>query len=141
MRGLNRAEIIGNLGSDPEVRHTEGGVAVCTLSVASSERWKSRDGGTEEKTEWHRVTLWRGLAEIAEQHLSKGDAVYIAGSIRTKTWKDRDDIKRYTTEIEARELIMIGNKGSQPANLQSGSELDPVDPVDPGTSDDDDLPF
>ena len=114
-RSLNKVQLIGNLGSDPEVRSTGSGTRVATLSVATSRQWTSQAGERQEKTEWHRVVLWNnrgsGLADIAEKYLKKGDKVFVEGRIEYRTWEDREGKTRYTTEINARELIMLGARG------------------------------
>lgn len=115
-RSLNKVMIIGNLGADPEVRSTNNGSRVATLSVATSRQWTSQGGEKQEKTEWHRVICWNnkgsGLADIAEKYLKKGDKVYIEGRVEYRTWEDREKQTRYVTEIIARELIMLSPKGS-----------------------------
>jgi single-strand DNA-binding protein len=114
-RSLNKASLIGRLGADPEVRSTSNGNRVATLSVATSRQWTNQTGERQEKTEWHRVVLWNGrksgLADIAERYLKKGDQVYVEGRIEYRQWEDRDGNTRYTTEINARELIMLGSRG------------------------------
>lgn len=110
-RSLNKAMIIGNLGTDPEVRTIPSGTRVATLSVATSRRWTSRSGGQEEKTEWHRIVCWDRLAEICERYLKKGDRVYVEGRIEYRQWEGQDGQTRYTTEIRAREMIMLGAGG------------------------------
>ncbi len=114
-RSLNKVMLIGNLGADPEVRSTNNGSRVATLSVATSRQWNSPSGEKQEKTEWHRVICWNnkgsGLADVAEKYLKKGDKVYIEGRIEYRTWEDREKQTRYTTEIIARELIMLSPKG------------------------------
>lgn len=113
-RSLNKVTIIGNLGADPEVRSTGGGARVATLSVATSRQWSNPSGERQEKTEWHRVVLWntkfQQLADIAEKYLKKGDKVYVEGRIEYRTWEDREGNTRYTTEINARELIMLSGR-------------------------------
>jgi single-strand DNA-binding protein len=115
-RSLNKVILIGNLGADPEVRSTSGGTRVATLSVATSRRWTSGSGEQQEKTEWHRVVLWNSkfqqLADVAEKYLHKGDKVYVEGRIEYRTWEDREGNTRYTTEINGRELIMLGRSGA-----------------------------
>ena len=115
-RSLNKVMLIGNLGADPEVRSTNNGSRVATLSVATGRQWTGQNGEKQEKTEWHRVICWNnkgsGLADIAEKFLKKGDKVYIEGRIEYRTWEDREKQTRYTTEIIARELIMLSPKGS-----------------------------
>ena len=114
-RSLNKVMLIGNLGADPEVRSTNNGSRVATLSLATSRQWTGQGGEKQEKTEWHRVICWNnkgsGLADIAEKFLKKGDKVYIEGRIEYRTWEDREKQTRYTTEIIARELIMLTPKG------------------------------
>jgi single-strand DNA-binding protein len=114
-RSLNKVTLIGNLGADPEVRSTAGGQRVATLSVATSRQWSNAAGERQEKTEWHRVVLWntkfQQLADIAEKYVKKGDKVYVEGRIEYRTWEDREGKTRYTTEINARELIMLSGRG------------------------------
>jgi single-strand DNA-binding protein len=114
-RSLNKVMLIGNLGADPEVRSTNNGSRVATLSVATSRQWTGQSGDKQEKTEWHRVICWNnkgsGLADIAEKYLKKGDKVYIEGRVEYRTWEDREKQTRYVTEIIARELLMLGSKG------------------------------
>lgn len=111
-RGVNKVILIGNLGQDPELRYTGSGTAVCNLSIATNETYKDRDGNLVEKTEWHRVVTWDRLAEICGEYLSKGRQVYIEGSLQTRSWEDQDGNTRYTTEIKAREMQMLGNRDS-----------------------------
>ncbi len=126
---MNKAMVIGNLGSDPEVRYTANQTPVATFSLASTERWKDGEGNRQEHTEWHRIVAWGRLAEICGEHLNRGDKVFIEGKLRTRKWTDREDITRFTTEIEARELEMLGgrqeNGGSPP-----GDEVGPPMPED-----------
>jgi len=105
--GVNKVILIGNLGADPEIRHTPDNVAVATIRLATTERFKDRGGTWQEKTEWHRVVLWRGLAEIAEQYLRKGSTVYIEGRLETRSWEDKTGQKRYTTEVIATDMTML----------------------------------
>ncbi len=111
-RSLNKVLLIGNLGAEPEVRSTASGTRVATLSVATGRQWTNQSGERQEKTEWHRIVLWNnnknsGLADLAEKYLKKGDRVYVEGRIEYRTWEDREGKTRYTTEINARELIML----------------------------------
>ena len=112
-RGVNKAIIVGNLGRDPEVRYTANGSAVANITVATSESWKDKQSGErQERTEWHRVVFFGRLAEIAEEYLKKGAQVYIEGSIRTQKWQDKESGQdRYTTEIVARDMQMLGSRG------------------------------
>ena len=110
-RGINKAILIGNLGADPETRYTQSGSAVTNIRLATSESWKDRQTGeNQERTEWHRVVFFNRLAEIAGQYLRKGSKVYIEGSIRTRSWES-DGVTRYTTEIVANEMQMLGGRG------------------------------
>ena len=108
-RGLNSAAIIGNVGKDPEVRHTQSGTAVANLSVATSETWFDKaKGEKQEKTEWHRVVAWGKLAEVVEKYVKKGRQIYIQGRIETRAWEDNSGNKKYTTEIVAKEILLLG---------------------------------
>ena len=112
MSGVNKVILVGRLGKDPETRHLESGAAVTNFSVATSETYKDRNTGErKEITEWHNVVLWRGLAEVAEKYLHKGDMVYIEGKLRTRSW-EKDSITRYTTEVVGDNMTMLGSKGS-----------------------------
>ena len=110
-RSLNKAILIGNLGSDPEIRTTGNGTKVAEFSVATSRRWTDRNSNQQqEKTEWHRIIAWSALADIAEQYMKKGDRVYVEGEIQYRSYDDKDGNTRYVTEINARELIMLGGR-------------------------------
>lgn len=110
-KGINKVILVGNLGNDPEVRYTPSGAAVTTISVATSESWKDKDGNKQEKSEWHRVVFFGRLAEIAGEYLRKGSQVYIEGKLRTNKWQDQSGQDRYTTEILANDLQMLGGRG------------------------------
>lgn len=111
-RGLNKVMLIGNIGRDPEIRHTASGKTVANLSVATSDTWKDKQSGeTIERTEWHRCIVWGRLAEIIGQYCRKGAKVYLEGSLQTKEW-EQDGIKRYTTEINVRDMQMLDTKGT-----------------------------
>lgn len=116
MSGVNKVILIGHLGKDPEVRHLEGGNAVANFTLATTETFL-RDGNRIEQTEWHNIVLWRGLAEIAEKYLTKGKQVYIEGKIRTRSYEDKDGIKKYITEIVADSLTMLGSKSETKAPI------------------------
>jgi single-strand DNA-binding protein len=118
---LNKVMLIGNLGADPETRFTQDGTCVCNLRVATTEKFKNRNGEPQERTEWHRVVMWGRLGEIANQYLSKGSRVYIEGKIETRKWQDRDGNDKYTTEIRANEMKMLGG-GSGGGNKASGNQ-------------------
>ena len=143
MNGVNKAIIVGTLGQDPETRYTANGSAVVNLSVATNESWKGKDGNKQERAEWHRIVIFGKLAEIAEQYLKKGSQVYLEGRIQTRKWQDQQGNDRYSTEIVANEMQMLG--GSKP-------QQQPRDyPADFGATDDkpepqggmvyDDIPF
>ncbi|MGY6631696.1 MAG: single-stranded DNA-binding protein [Wenzhouxiangella sp.] len=111
-RGINKVILIGNLGADPETRHTAGGSAVTNLSLATTEAWRDRQTGeNQEKTEWHRIVMFSKLAEIAGEYLRKGSKVYIEGKLQTRKWQDRDGNDRWTTEIVANEMQMLDGRG------------------------------
>jgi single-strand DNA-binding protein len=110
MSGVNKVILIGRLGKDPEVRTLESGAKVANFSLATTETYK-KNNEKQEITEWHNIVLWRGLADIAERFLSKGDQVYIEGKIRTRSWDDKDGNKRYTTEILGDNMTMLGGRG------------------------------
>lgn len=114
---INKVILIGNVGADPEVRALEGGVKVARLRIATTERIDNRQTQeTKEHTEWHNVTLWRNLADVADRFIRKGSQVYIEGSLRTRDWTDKDGNKRYATEIVANDLKMLGRRGDAPAS-------------------------
>jgi len=146
-RGINKAIIVGNLGADPEVRSTQGGITVTTINVATSESWRDKNtGDVREQTEWHRVVLWGKLGEIAGEYLRKGSQVYIEGKIQTRKWQDQSGQDRYTTEIKANEMQMLGGGrgGSAPLNDNGGGGGQSYAPSPQGESapfEDDDIPF
>jgi len=113
MASLNKATLIGNLGKDPEVRYMTNGEAVANFSIATTEKWKGQDGQVQEKTEWHNIVMFKKLAEIAEKYLKKGSQVYLEGKITTRKWQDKTTGQdRYTTEIVASEMKMLGGKSA-----------------------------
>ena len=111
-RGVNKVILIGNLGQDPELRYTGSGTAVCNMRLATNESYKDADGQIVEKTEWHNVVAWSRLAEICGEYLKKGSQVYFEGSLQTRSWEDRDGNTRYTTEVKAREMMMLSGRDS-----------------------------
>jgi single-strand DNA-binding protein len=126
MSSLNRVTLIGHLGADPETRAFSDGAMVCNINIATSESWKDRvTGEQKESTEWHRVVFYRRLAEIADQYLRKGSQIYVEGKLRTKKWTDKTGAERYTTQIEADELKMLGKPGTT-VEPKPTSKLDPV---------------
>ncbi len=139
-RSLNKVQLIGNLGKDPELKYTPSGVAVATFSIATSESWKDTDGNQQEKTEWHNIVAWRKLAEICGEYLKKGKKVYLEGKLQTRNY-EKDGVKRYVTEIVADQLIMLdGGGGSGAGRSSSGSAAEPS-PAHADVPKDDDLPF
>lgn len=110
MASLNKVLLIGNLGKDPEVRYTASGTAVASFSLATSEKFKNKDGEWEERTEWHNITHWGRLAEIAGEYLAKGKTVYIEGRLQTRKWQDKDGKDHYTTEIVGEKMQMLSRK-------------------------------
>ena len=111
-RGINKVTLIGNLGADPETRHTPSGSAVTNIRVATSESWKDKQTGEhQERTEWHQVVIWNRLGEVAGEYLRKGSKVYIEGSLRTRKWQGQDGQDRYTTEIVASDMQMLDSRG------------------------------
>jgi single-strand DNA-binding protein len=143
MASLNKVMLIGNLGKDPEVRYTQAGTAVAGFSLATSERFKGKSGEWEEKTEWHNITLWGRLAEIAGEYLSKGKTVYIEGRLQTRKWQDRDGKDRYTTEIVGDRMQMLSGKGDGAGRQGGGREAEQATQVneEPAFNPDDDIPF
>ncbi|MBO0359875.1 single-stranded DNA-binding protein [Hymenobacter sp. BT186] len=110
MAGINKVILVGNLGKDPEVRHLEGGASVAHFTLATNEYYKDKQGNRVERTEWHNIAAWRGLAEMAEKFLKKGQQVYVEGKIRTRQYQDKDNQTRYITEIIADEITMLGGR-------------------------------
>ena len=141
--GINKVILVGNLGQDPEVKFTAGGAAVTTLSIATSDSWKDKDSGMDkERTEWHRVVLWRRLAEIAGEYLKKGSKVYVEGQLQTRKW-EQEGQTRYTTEIIARDIQFLDSRGSANTLNQEGAATkeEPAPDVPESGIDDDDIPF
>jgi single-strand DNA-binding protein len=121
-RGVNKVILVGNLGKDPETRYMPSGSAVTNLTLATSESWKDKQSGDQqERTEWHKIAMFGRLAEIAAEYLRKGSQVYIEGKLRTRKWQDKEGKDRYTTEIVADEMQMLGSKGSGGASAGAGA--------------------
>ena len=141
-RGLNKVQIIGNLGRDPELRFTQDGTPVANFTVAVSESWRSQGGEQRERTEWFRVVTWRGLAEIANQYLRRGARVYLEGRLQTREWQDREGNDRQTTELVVRDMIMLGGRddadGPPRDDDGGGGQRGSRDQQSPGRRPDDD---
>ncbi|HEX7435487.1 MAG TPA: single-stranded DNA-binding protein [Caldimonas sp.] len=121
MASVNKVIIIGNLGRDPEVRYTPNGAAVCNVSVATTRTWKNKDSGDKvEETEWHRVVFYDRLAEIAGEYLKKGRSVYVEGRLKTRKWQDKDGAEKYSTEIIAEEMKMLGGREGMGGGAEEG---------------------
>ena len=151
-RGVNKVILVGNLGKDPDVKYTASGAAVANITVATSESWNDKQTGEkQEKTEWHRVVFFRRLAEIAGEYLRKGSQVYIEGKLQTRKWQDQNGQDRYTTEIVANEMQMLGGRGGEAGSRQQGGgggfRANAPAPQAPAQQDqdggfaDDDIPF
>lgn len=153
-RGINKVILVGNLGQDPETRYMPNGKAVTNLRIATSESWKDKQTGEQrEQTEWHSVVMYDRLAEIAAEYLRKGSQVYLEGKLRTRKWQDKEGRDRYTTEIIANEMQMLGGRAGGGMGTESRSEPRAAAPADRGggggaapapardTDFDDDIPF
>ena len=141
MASVNKAILIGNLGADPELRYTASGTAVAGFNMATTERYKDKNGELQERTEWHSIVCWGRLGELANEYLKKGRSVYIEGRIQTRNYEDKDGIKRYRTEIVALQMQFLGGRGgteqqSAPSETSTSAPSEPDLPAD-----DDDLPF
>ena len=146
MASVNKIILVGNLGADPETRFMPNGDAVCNIRLATSESWKDKASGEKrEITEWHRVVFYRGLAEIAGKYLKKGSTVYVEGRIRTRKWQDKEGQERYTTEIEANEMQMLGGKSdrseSAPSQQAKPRNAQGAPKASIGDIDEDQIPF
>lgn len=162
MAGVNKVIVLGHLGQDPETRYTQSGDAISNISLATSETFKDRDGNKQERTEWHRIVFFRRLAEIVAEYCHKGSQVYVEGKLQTRKWADKEGIDRYTTEIVADRLQLLGSKGDNSGNggsqrsngssnnrpqnsapRQSPQSSAPSNTSDPFSGDDfdDDIPF
>jgi single-strand DNA-binding protein len=160
-RGVNKVILVGNLGNDPEIRYSQSGAAITTVSIATSETWKDKQTGQpQERTEWHRVVFFNRLAEISSEYLRKGSKVYVEGGLRTRKWQDKDGQDRYTTEIVGNEMQMLDSRGAgqgsshesdveqpqsapRPSGSRQGSAAPAATPAPAGDygSFDDDIPF
>jgi single-strand DNA-binding protein len=146
MGSVNKVILVGNLGRDAELRYTPGGAAVATLNLATTEVWNDKGGQRQEKTEWHRIVLWGKQAESLQEYLTKGKQIYVEGRLQTRQWDDKDGNKRYTTEIKADRVTLLGGSGGggRAASMDrggsavshTGSDEPPMEPIT-----DDDIPF
>jgi len=149
MGSVNKVILVGNLGRDAELRYTPGGAAVATLNLATTEVWNDRNNQRQEKTEWHRVVLWGKQAESLQEYLTKGKQIYVEGRLQTRQWDDKDGNKRYTTEIKADRITLLGGGGGRGAGMDrsggferssapvaAGMDEPPMEPIT-----DDDIPF
>jgi single-strand DNA-binding protein len=139
MASVNKVILVGNLGADPEVRYTPGGKAVATFRLATKEQWTGKDGEKTERTEWHRIVAWARLGEICGEYLHKGSQVYIEGRLQTRNWEDREGVKRYTTEIVAQAMQMLGSAGGKGGTAKTVEERFPDE--EPVSIPEDDIPF
>jgi single-strand DNA-binding protein len=139
MAGVNKVILVGNLGADPEVRYLNTGMAVANFRMATTQNVKNREGERQARTEWHRVVAFGRLAEICGEYLNKGKQVYIEGRLQTRSWDDRDGNKRWTTEIIATNMQMLGSPGDQ--KVMEGEMPDIEEPTDVGANQEDDIPF
>ena len=158
---INKVILVGNVGKDPEIRHLQGGASVATITLATSERYKDRNGESRELTEWHTIIAWRQLADLAENYIRKGSQIFVEGRIRSRSWDDQNGQKRYVTEIQADSIQLLGKRGEnagapaqpqpqtygggynapaqpQPQPQQTTPMVNPADLTDDGS---DDLPF
>ena len=138
MGSVNKVILVGNLGADPELKHTPSNRALCNLRIATTEVFKDKGGQRQEKTEWHRVTVWGDQAENCNKYLAKGRSVYVEGRLQTRSWDDKDGTKKYSTEIVAERVKFLGGakRDGEGANDSTGGDAEPMLP--PG---EDDLPF
>jgi len=127
MAGVNKVILVGNLGKDPEVRHLEGGVSVAHLTLATNDYYKDKQGNRVERTEWHNISAWRGLADMADKYLKKGQQVYIEGKLRTRQYQDKDQQTRYITEIIADEISMLGGRPQGAGTAAEGNGAAPTE--------------
>ena len=140
MGSVNKVILVGNLGRDAELRYTPGGAAVATLNLATTEMWNDKQGQRQEKTEWHRVVLWGKQAESLQEYLTKGKQIYVEGRLQTRQWDDKDGNKRYTTEIKADRITLLGGgggggRGGMDRGASSGGGGHDEPPMDPITDD------
>lgn len=136
MASKNLVILIGNLGRDPEMRYTQNGKAIASFSMATVEKWKTDSGEAKEKTEWHKIIAWGKLGEICGEYLKKGSQIYVEGKLQTRSWEDKEGIKRYTTEINAEKMLMLGSRAkTENAKAKDSPGEEPIQIPD------EDIPF
>jgi len=140
---VNKVILVGHLGKDPELRYTPSGVPVCTFTMATSERYKDKSGQLQEQTEWHNIVAWRGLAETCGKYLHKGKQIYVEGKLQTRSYEDRNGMKRYNTEIVISQMQMLGSKGSGYDKTRNSSNNWDEEQIHqaPGSTLNDEVPF
>lgn len=138
--GVNKVILIGNVGKDPDVRHLDSGVTVASFPLATSETYRNKENEKVTNTEWHNIVIWRGLAEVVEKYVKKGDPLYLEGKIRTRSYDDKDGNKKYITEIVVDNMQMLGSKQSN-TNDSSPEEKQPETDIETAPQEGDDLPF
>jgi len=136
---VNKVILVGRLGKDPEVKFTQGGVAIARFSMATDETWKDQSGERQQRTEWHNIVAWRKLAEICGQYLTKGKLIYIEGRLQTRSWDDREGNKRTTTEIQADTMVMLSGGKSEDRRVEATAA--PSATISESEITDDDVPF
>lgn len=139
MAGVNKVILVGNLGKDPEIRHLDNGIAVANFSLATTESYTNKQGERVNQTEWHNVVLWRGLADVAEKYLKKGNSIYVEGKINTRKWEDKEGVTRYSTDIIADKMTMLGSKSDN--SNSTATAVSPAESSPTKSSGNDDLPF
>ena len=141
MAGVNKVILVGNLGKDPEIRHLDNGIAVANFSLATTESYTNKQGERINQTEWHNIVLWRGLADVAEKYLKKGNSVYIEGKINTRKWEDKEGVTRYSTDIIADKMTMLGSKSDNSNSTAAAAPKTPAESSSSESGGNDDLPF
>jgi single-strand DNA-binding protein len=147
MGSVNRVILIGNLGRDAELKYTQGGAAVLTMNMATTETWNDKQGNKQEKTEWHRVIVWGKMAESLAEYLVKGKQVYVEGQLQTHAWDDKDGNKKYTTEVRANRIVLLGggdrnaSGSSGRRNARANEDVDTDAPINDAPLTDNDVPF
>ena len=143
MSGVNKVILVGNLGADPTMRYTPNGTAVANFNIATTERFTNKEGEKESRTEWHRIVAWARLAEICNEYLKKGKQVYVEGRLQTRSWEDQQGNKKFTTEVVANNMVMLGRGGDAPMDVppQDSPPEEQEGVAQTKSGDDDDLPF